>query len=709
MSLRMLRKTPLASAVVSLAILLSGCASSSFIKPMELPESKQGSATAAAETAREDWVDPAVTKSGKPSVVLVTPMGVPESIRAKKISLKLAPGATLSDVVATLGEEGYSIILANPDTANKTFYLPHYSGTIGGLMSAISRATDVWFTWNDGTIVVDAKERVTFTVPQEGGFAEVFAKGLRALGVEDSAVAWEAGMATVNLAPSQLKRIHKYVERMTSNAAIITLQVAVVNVNLDQSAKEGVDWASMSLAVGRGAGQYPAALFQKANTTGVSPVLNSTNTTGTGATGVTGAVGTTGAATATAAVVEAASSLLLTGTSVKGLVVAGDKFSLGGLINFLHTYGVAETKQHAKLTTSAGKKVELKSLTQIPYVENIGATTATNTQAISGSATTAKADDGIEVSLTPTYDAAGNTVTVDLSLAIKAVLAFNELQAGNQLGKLTQPTTATRSFSDTVRLRPGQTAVVGGLTYDSVSDNRGLPSFMTVGTRLESQTLKVTRQTMFVVIRPTVEILGGLEERDDSSQDYVPAAMLTPDPSPDSAGAKTPAKKKAQPAAREGTAASSPASPKHKANQPAASSPDAAGVDPDAQAAARARLAERESVRSEAPVPSAPSAPSVSSAAPATSGTSAAPASLSPSAPTASAAPVTPAVPTAVPAAPASLVPPAAPSAPQAAVPSAGAVSRPKPAAVPEGVSSADYEPLDADPSITEQKAAGKQ
>lgn len=704
----MLRKTPLAGAVVSLAILLSGCASSGALKPMELPKSKQGSAAAAAETAREDWVDPAVTKSGKPSVVLVTPMGVPESIRAKKISLKLAPGATLSDVVATLGEEGYSVILANPDTANKTFYLPHYSGTIGGLMSAISRATDVWFTWNDGTIVVDAKERVTFTVPQEGGFAEVFAKGLKTLGVDDSAVAWEAGMATVNLAPSQLKRIHKYVERMTSNAAIITLQVAVVNVNLDQSAKEGVDWASMSLAVGHGAGKYPTSLFQKTSTAGVSPVLNSTNTTGTGATGttgVTGAVGTTGAATATAAVVEAASSLLLTGTSIKGLVVAGDKFSLGGLINFLHTYGVAETKQHAKLTTSAGKKVELKSLTQIPYVQNIGATTATNTQAISGSATTAKADDGIEVSLTPTYDAAGNTVTVDLSLDIKAVLAFNELQAGNQLGKLTQPTTATRSFSDTVRLRPGQTAVVGGLTYDSVSDNRGLPSFMTVGTRLESQTLKVTRQTMFVVIRPTVEILGGLEERDDSSQDYVPAAMLIPDPSPDSAGAKTPTKKKAQPAAREGAAASSTASPKHKADQPAASSPDATGVAPDAQAAARARLAERQSVRSEALVPSAPSAPSASSAAPATSGTSAVPASLGPSAPApapasapaASVSPVAPAVPT------------TAPSAPQAAVPSAGAISRPKPAAAPEGVSSADYEPLDADPSITEQKAAGKQ
>lgn len=693
MSYRMLRKTPLASAVVSLAILLSGCASSSFIKPMELPESKQGSAATAAETAREDWVDPAVTKSGKPSVVLVTPMGVPESIRAKKISLKLAPGATLSDVVATLGEEGYSIILANPDTANKTFYLPHYSGTIGGLMSAISRATDVWFTWNDGTIVVDAKERVTFTVPQEGGFAEVFAKGLKALGVDDSAVAWEAGMATVALAPSQLKRVHKYVERMTSNAAIITLQVAVVNVNLDQSAKEGVDWASMSLAVGRGAGHYPSSLFQKANTAGASPVLNSTNTTGTGTTGVTGVTGTTGAATATAAVVEAASSLLLTGTSVKGLVVAGDRFSLGGLINFLHTYGVAETKQHAKLTTSAGKKVELKSLTQIPYVENIGATTATNTQAISGSATTAKADDGIEVSLTPTYDAAGNTVTVDLSLAIKAVLAFNELQAGNQLGKLTQPTTATRSFSDTVRLRPGQTAVVGGLTYDSVSDNRGLPSFMTVGNRLESQTLKVTRQTMFVVIRPTVEILGGLEERDDSSQDYVPAAMLTPDPAPESAGVKPPSKKKAQPVARE-DAASAPASSKRKASPPAASPTDAAGVAPDAQAAAKARLAEREAVRPEAaaPTPGPVPAPTPVLAAPAAAAASAASVAATPSSP-------------AVPAASAPLA--AQPAAPAATLPTAAA-SRPRPAAAPEGVSSADYEPLDAGTPTTEQKAAGK-
>ncbi len=114
--------------------------------------------------------------------------------------------------------------------------------------------------------------------------------------------------------------------------------------------------------------------------------------------------------------------------------------------------------------------------------------------------------------MTPAYDAESGTVTVEMNLSIEAVLGFNSLQAGNQIGQLSQPTTAERSFNDILRLRPGETVVVGGISYDSIGRNRAAP----VGLRdtdLAHRTLTVSRTSMFIVLRPSVAVLGAPGER----------------------------------------------------------------------------------------------------------------------------------------------------------------------------------------------------
>lgn len=233
--------------------------------------------------------------------------------------------------------------------------------------------------------------------------------------------------------------------------------------------------------------------------------------------------------------VEAAKAAVTAGASVFATKLAGGnlsaalfsrRFSFEGLFGFLETYGTAETKQNVMLKTVTGSKVEFKSLTQIPYVSEVSVTTAgsNNSSGNLGSSQTARADDGITVELTPAYDAAANSVTIDFKLSIKAVLGFNELSAGNQLGTLSQPTTAERSFTDKLRMRPGQTVVVGGLTYDSVSDNRSAPLHLQKST-FESQALKVDRQTTFIIIRPTVMRLGQvLATETGQSLDLLPRA-----------------------------------------------------------------------------------------------------------------------------------------------------------------------------------------
>jgi type II secretory pathway component GspD/PulD (secretin) len=505
--------------ILTIALLLGGCSALSPV-PMNHAEDAPTTEKTVLERSRmtEAWNGVPVITEGKSAVVLLTPEALPASIRNKKIALELEPGATVTDVVAVLGRLGITIIMSDKDIASKEFYLPRFNGTLGGFLSAVTKVTDVWFTWHDGTVVASAYERIGVSVPQEEKFGEVLGKGLETLGVKQAkTVAWQAGMAVMDVTPSQFRKVKTYLERMTANAAVISLQLAVVNVTLKQDAKVGIDWQNLSASALDG------------GTAGDLKNWKSYSGSGTTATStVTSTAASTAASTVAAAVAEPLSKVTALGLANGALTGAifSDKFNFSGMFNFLQTYGTAETTQNVMLKTVAGNKVEFKSLTSVPYVSEVGVTTSAGlTASQTGSTKTQKADDGITVEMTPTFDASANSVTVDMKLSIKAVVAFNELSAGNQIGKLTQPTTAERGFTDTLRLRPGQTVVVGGLTYDTYSNNKGAPIFLT-GTPLESTSIAVNRQTMFIVVRPTVLKLGQLlNQESGESLDILPVGM----------------------------------------------------------------------------------------------------------------------------------------------------------------------------------------
>jgi len=499
---------------------LSGCAS---LSPLEHRDTAPVTEAKAAQFAAmsEAWDKTPVLTEGKASVVLLTPQTIPAEIRQRRVTMELEPQATVEDVVAILGKLGIATILSDEEAAKRTFFLPRFNGTVGGLLSAVTRATDTWFTWHDGTVVVSSTEKIGVSVPQEEKFAEDLTKGLESLGIKEKSVHWQSGMAVMSVSPRQFAKTRTFLERYTANAAVVSLQVAIVNVTLNQSAKQGIDWERLQLAATSG------GTVAQLNT-----ALKALNAGTEGVSSTAGAVADTAAGAASAAALPSILGGSLTGGAVTGALIS-NRFSFQGLFNFLSSYGVAETKQNVMLKTTGGTKVEFKSLMQIPYVSEVGVTNTSNTangSSSTGSTSTAKADDGITVEMTPTYDAAANSVTINLSLSIKAVVAFNELSAGNQIGKLTQPTTAERSFTDTLRLRPGQTVVVGGLTYDSVSDNRSSPLFLS-GSRLESQSLVVNRQTMFIVVRPTVSRLGQVLFREAAPElALLPMGAYAPEP-----------------------------------------------------------------------------------------------------------------------------------------------------------------------------------
>jgi type II secretory pathway component GspD/PulD (secretin) len=536
---------------------LAGCAT---LEPM--PSSSQQATTPAQAVQslqeQDQWTTPALVAEGSPSVLLFTPQGLPQSVRSTPIDLRLDPGATVRDVVAILGELGVPAVISSEEAAAKQFFLPRFRGELGAFLAAVSRATDVWFTWHEGSVVVSDKEKIGLTLAQDQAFAAAVESGLTAMGIERRSVQWQAGMAVVEMTPRQFRRVTAFLERMTANAAVVSMQVAVINVTFNQNARQGIDWERLQASALHGGtfSQFFAARDAWGRASAPpSPVPAPPPPAG----------GGTSAPAAPPAGFNAPSllsSLAWGSGGVQGLIF-GDRFNLQGLFNFLQTYGDTETKQNVTLKTMAGNKVELRSLTQIPFVAEIGATTTVggNAAVTAGTTRTEKADDGITLELTPHFDAAANTVTINLSLSLKAVVAFNELSAGPQLGTIRQPTTADRSFTDIVLLRPGQTAVVGGLTFDSANNNTNRPLFLDAQTSLQHRALTVNRQAMFIVLRPTVVRLGAMRAETTPAMDFLPAA-----PNPPAPAAVSRSETRAAPASR------------GKQVTPAAAEPPAAGT-----------------------------------------------------------------------------------------------------------------------------------
>lgn len=546
---------------------LSGCASGP-LKQVPFPAhsaSNLSKAQAQVEKKELAWHQPPVLTEGVPSIILYRPHSLPKSLGDKSIDLQMAPGITVEDLASVLSDKmGVPFIIGDAKASKAKFYLPNYRGSLSQLLRAVSSATNVWFVWKDNSVQVRSTASLGITIPQEKELAKTIATGLKNIGVKNSFVDWYSGLASVQATPQQFEEVRAYLQRMTNNAAIVNLQVVVIGVSLNQNAASGINWSGLQVAALAGGGPNAFStgkstygnLFGSSSSsssglsTGVSSVVSGTGsttsptstTTGTTSPTSTTSTGTSATSTGTGATPTSASNIVGAATSAattaatstltnavggllgtgSGLTAAffGQRFSLTGMVDFLENYGTTTTNQDLMLKTVGGNEVHFKSITQIPYVSGVtvSGTTSAGSSSSLGGTSTSTASDGIEVKMTPTFDDDTKTVTVKMKLSIKAVVAFNQLSAGNQIGSLTQPTTADHSFNDVLKLRPGQTVVVGGMTYDNIADNRGLPLFLSADSSLAHKSLTVTKQTMFIVVRPTVVRMGSLKVEEGTRQ-----------------------------------------------------------------------------------------------------------------------------------------------------------------------------------------------
>lgn len=495
-------------AAAAASVLLSGC--SSLDLGRNLPSQK-----ALVAQATDNWAaSPAVTYApGRTGIKVSAPNAIPAALRKKEVDLSMVTSATFGDLAALLKQMGVSLIVnpgagsaaaprpaknakkrapaanAGGDWRKRPVGVLGYKGTLGGLIDAIADIHDMSVEYfPGGALVLGGAKPYAISLPQDQELVEAMEKELAALGATDVKGSPGAGVISYRATPAVQRLVGPVLDRLARNAAVIGMQLSIVTVSLDDSVKTGIDWAKVSAFAGDMAlvGATPAAFAQAADAAfppssydgAISRMV--ANTTGTGAS---------------------------FSENTAQLQIKRSRFSLSGFVQMLSNFGDAKTTQNLSLRTLSSLPVEFSSGEKIRYVSGVETQTTTNSQVVDKTQHQKLSTEeiGLSVKIIPGYDADAKLVTARLEFSLTNLIGWSEFKTATET--ITAPNTQEQKFSNVIRVPAGKTVVLGGLTYESLSNKQtSLPGLER--SQLNSKTSDRRRNAMLIVLRPTVTLYG---------------------------------------------------------------------------------------------------------------------------------------------------------------------------------------------------------
>lgn len=482
--MKKLTLTLIASAV------LAGCSSfpSNYEKPLEAPDLVQEKA--------DDWSNlPAVTFVQSTTGVVVRKYNkVPEAVLDKRITINVQGNVqlTLHELAKVLSTQGIKVsaALLGDDSRKQLWAARHFDGTLAELLDSLTTNHNIAVEHRSGMTYLVEGNRFSASLPQHMEFLEQVATALDKMGATDVRTDVLSGQVYFVAKPNVADYIEEYLTAIAKNSAMVTLQVAVLTVGMNRDVNLGFDWAKLAAQRGTGPMRADVGSILKSSTN----VVASTPGSAANPSDTTSAVQQ----------VLTGSMLSFSGSDGFGYKFANNAFSMTAALKALSLYGNARTEQNVVLGTLSGLPVKITSGNDIPYVKSVGAATAAG-GGTSGTSQTDIIKSGLTLNLTPNFDATDGTVTTSIKVDMSTLVAFRELSAGQSLGTLSQPEMQKLEFENVGRLNAGETIIVGGITYDQVSNNyTNFPGMESKATG--SKTEKVNRNAIYIVVRPTVVI-----------------------------------------------------------------------------------------------------------------------------------------------------------------------------------------------------------
>lgn len=455
---------------------------------------------------------------------------VASDILDRRVDLLFPGEARVSDLVQTLSAIGISLGVDSAqgngdELARRRLPFSRFSGTFGDLLAALRRSLGMVVTQEGGMVILADKERYALQLPQSQEIMDAVSKELEKLGASNVVTSVAAGKILF-AAPPRLNDevLTPFLAKAYQNLAVVKLQTAVVQLQVKDDMRQGFDWRKFAVSL-----DSSQSAINSARTPRFTGGAGTGTGTGTGGTG-TGVVGSgttyTDPATNATSIREAGTLAGVSGgllrigtTNVGSLFGVATAMSISGAVEALSSFGQTKIDQNVDLVTLATHEARLESGQKIPYVKSIGlgalgsgTVGAGAVGAGSGAFGTANTDfvqTGIKLTMTPQFDADTSIVTVSVELELKALIEFVQLNAGAQLGTLTQPRTQEQKLTDIVRVQAGRTIVIGGLQYDEYATEGNDPTWARPGLTPDSRSIglrtrRLDRTALFIIIRPTV-------------------------------------------------------------------------------------------------------------------------------------------------------------------------------------------------------------
>jgi hypothetical protein len=407
--------------------------------------------------------------------------------------------------------------------SGRSFPLRKYTGTVGELLTVIENLHDISFEYLGGNMIVARPSvRYTVSIPQNPKAIESLKSAFEDLGAKSVKTNLLAGSATYIASASEQKDIDKYLDRFYENFAGVNLQLSVFTVSLDKTASEGFNWSEIDFILGSVNAATAGDVLTQLGTTAVSAAAG----VGTAVTGgdVNSGVGgntssnTNSSSGSTGETSEWGAKSLFDGSNMSDTKsfgrMGGNGFSMGAYndnlavdlaIDWLNQYGSTKTTQSVYLGTVTGKETEIKASKNVPFVSNIGTSFVGNSQPIASSnVETDSKEVGMTVKFLPYYESSSQEIFLDLSVDLKNIVGTERLSSGTGTG-FEQPVIQEQSFPTSLRMKAGETKLVGGIIFDTLIETRSKPNV------LESDDNEYVKQTlsksaMFVLLRPTVQL-----------------------------------------------------------------------------------------------------------------------------------------------------------------------------------------------------------
>lgn len=372
-----------------------------------------------------------------------------EAFKDKKISFDFVGNSTIQDFIDILDYYNITVIASQDIDTTTALSINKYNGDLKNLLNGISKNTNISFEYRNNILYFIKEKNYELKTIQDIDILNSIYEQLSKIEIKELIKNENAALISFKSDYKTYEKIKRLINEINNNTSLISIDLSIINVKLEESNGNGFDFESLNIA----ANFEPTEILEKT----------------------------------------------LSLTSGKKLSFSNKNINASAVLNILDTYGTSEVLQNTSIKTISGKEATFSTLEKNPYISNVS--TTTNGDFANTGFTTEETETGLNLTILPFYDRDLKIVNAKVDLTKSSLKDYFTFYQNDT--ELKQPITEEQNFKSVVRLTAGETNVIGGLIYYSKKMNgNAINGFKKI---TQSNNSELEKNALFIVLKVGVK------------------------------------------------------------------------------------------------------------------------------------------------------------------------------------------------------------